>query len=238
MCGRFSLTATNDELNQRFGLVLAQNLRPRWNVAPSQNSLILKSDGLAMTAYMAQFGFSSLKTGKRLINARSETIAEKPSFAPLLAGQRCLVIASGWFEWSAPKVPWHIQLADGRVMAMAGLYRADKKGTPSEFVIATTAADGRLSALHHRCPAVLPASQWSSWLHGDIPQAVKCLTPPQAEFFNSYRVHPEVGAVASDHAGLVAPYEDHPSQPHAAPSHSAGTETAPDDNSQPDLFSV
>ena len=208
MCGRFSLTANNDELNQRFGTSVLQNLVPRWNVAPAQSSLILRPRGLELVAEMAEFGRPSGPQNKRLINARSETVHEKPTFKDRFESARCLVVASGWFEWSAPRKPWHIQLLDGRVMAMAGLYFADTKGKAAQFVILTTPADGSLHDLHHRCPLVLPATNWSNWLSGSMAQAANCLVPASASYFNAYRVSPDVGNIKNDNASLVAPYNE------------------------------
>ncbi len=206
MCGRFSLTANNDELNQRFGTSVIQNLFPRWNIAPAQTSLILRPSGLELVAEMAEFGRPSGPYNKRLINARSETVHEKPTFKERFRSARCLVMASGWFEWSAPRKPWHIQLLDGRVMAMAGLYFADTKGRAEHFVILTTPADGSLNQLHHRCPLVLPATNWSDWLNGSVAQASDCLVPASASYFYAYPVSPDVGCIKNDNANLVAPY--------------------------------
>jgi putative SOS response-associated peptidase YedK len=217
MCGRFSLTANNDELHQRFGFSVLQNLVPRWNIAPSQSSLVLRQRGLELGAEMAEFGKPAGPQHKRLINARSETVTQKPTFKEAFIYRRCLVVASGWFEWSAPRQPWHIQLRDGRVMAMAGLYFDAPKGQSAQFVILTTDADGSLQDVHHRCPLVLPASHWSVWLSGNAEQAKNCLVPPSSRFFNAYRVHPDVGNIKNDNAALVAPYSgtEQASQPQA-----------------------
>ena len=208
MCGRFSLTANNDELNQRFGISVLQNLVPRWNIAPSQSSLIVRQRGLELCADMAEFGKPAGPQGKRLINARAETVREKPTFRDAFIHARCLVVASGWFEWSAPRQPWHVQLLDGRVMAMAGLYFAAGKGQAAQFVILTTAADGTLHDVHHRCPLVLPVSKWSVWLNGNSADAESCLMPAAASYFNAYRVSPDVGNIKNDNASLVAPFAE------------------------------
>ena len=93
-------------------------------------------------------------------------------------------------------------------MAMAGLCFDTPKGQSAQFVIMTTDADGSLQDLHHRCPLVLPASHWSVWLTGNAEQAKSCLVPPSAHYFNAYRVHPDVGNIKNDNAGLVAPYSE------------------------------
>ena len=159
MCGRFSLTTTNDELMQRFGVVVTQNLRPRWNIAPSQHSLVLSAEGLTMRDEMAQFGVYSARLKKRIMNARCETISDKQLFADAFGSRRCLVPASGWYEWDSAKQPHHIQLLDGRVMGFAGIMFGSQQAGDASFVILTTESDGVLSSVHHRCPLVLHATQ-------------------------------------------------------------------------------
>ena len=205
MCGRFTSTATPDELMRRFGITVLQNLKPRWNVAPNQLSLIILRQGLHDEAIEAQWGLPPTEVGRSfLINARMETVREKPTFRDAFSRGRCIVVASGWYEWSAPKTPWHIQLANGGVMAMAGLWfqQAGKR----RFLVMTSAADGGLSQIHHRQPLLLPEGAESQWLGGSVEEAAKLLSPAPADWFNWYRVSPEVGKVASDHPELVTPY--------------------------------
>lgn len=209
MCGRFTVTATPHELLNRFGVTIASNLAPRWNVAPSQSSPVILSSGMTDDVEMARFGLDGVIQHKSLINARSETITDKPTFASAFANHRCLIVASGWYEWQAKGKPYHIQLKDGRVMAMAGLYFT--RGNTRHFVIVTAAATGSLADIHHRTPLVLAANQWQSWLRGDSQMAKTLLHPIDSQHFNAYRVSPDVGNVRHDHAGLTAPYEAPPS---------------------------
>ena len=208
MCGRFSLTTTNDELMQRFGVVVTQNLRPRWNIAPSQHSLVLSAEGLTMRDEMAQFGVYSARLKKRIMNARCETISDKQLFADAFGSRRCLVPASGWYEWDSAKQPHHIQLLDGRVMGFAGIMFGSQQAGDASFVILTTESDGVLSSVHHRCPLVLPATQWQIWLNGNEAQAKTCLVPPSSRFFNLYPVSRAVGSVKNDTANLAAPLSE------------------------------
>ena len=147
MCGRFTVTATPHELLSRFGVAINSNLAPRWNVAPSQKSPIITANGITRDMVMAQFGLDGIIAQKTLINARSETIAEKPTFRQAFQTSRCLVVASGWYEWQAKNKPYHIQLNDGRVMAFAGLHY--QVGNHARFVIVTSAATGKLADIHH-----------------------------------------------------------------------------------------
>jgi putative SOS response-associated peptidase YedK len=206
MCGRFTLTSTNEALMQRFGVALEAGLQPRYNIAPGQQSVILTARPQRQ-ASLARFGIDGPQ-GKMLINARSETIAEKPTFRGAFAARRCLVPASGWFEWQEKnpqgKHPWYICLTDQRVMGLAGLLFADQQGG-DQFVIVTAAADGHLAKLHHRTPLVLPASGWSDWLSGPASAASQLLASPAARYFDAWPVSHAVGKVANDHADLIMP---------------------------------
>ena len=205
MCGRFTVTATPHELLNRFGVVVNSNLAPRWNVAPSQLSPIITIAGMTNEMVMAHFGLDGVIAHKSLINARSETITEKPTFASAFQTSRCLVVASGWYEWQSKGVPYHIQLNDGRVMAFAGL--AFQRAQSHHFVIVTAQATGTLAKIHHRTPLALASHDWQKWLQGTTTQAETLLHPIDSSYFNAYAVSPDVGNVRSDHAGLTAPYE-------------------------------
>ena len=100
MCGRFTSTARTDELMRRFGVTILENLRPRWNIAPSQYSMVLVRDGLHLQAKTAAWGLPPAEPNKSfLINARMETVREKPTFRDAFSLSRCIVVASGWYEW-------------------------------------------------------------------------------------------------------------------------------------------
>ena len=204
MCGRFTSTATPEELMRRFGVIITENLRPRWNVAPSHSATVIIRDGLHTAAISAKWGLRHAGGNKSmLINARMETANEKPIFSGAFLHSRCIVVASGWYEWSAPKTPWHIQLCDGEVMAMAGLLF--RIGSQSRFVILTSAADGELAEIHHRQPLVLGAGDEENWLSGSADQASALCKVTPASRFNWYRVSPDVGKVAVDHPDLITP---------------------------------
>ena len=207
MCGRFTSTASPEELMRLFGVTVLENLRPRWNVAPSQPALVISQTGLQPETGFAQWGLPPAGEGRSfLINARMETVTEKPTFRDAFATRRCLVVASGWYEWSAPKTPWHVQLADGGVMAFGGLLL--RRGGEDRFVIMTSAANGDLASIHHRQPLVLAPDRWRGWLTGSEEQAgAMCVAAPSG-WFNWYRVSPAVGRVGEDHPELVTPLDD------------------------------
>ena len=207
MCGRFTSTASPEELMRKFGVTILQNLRPRWNVAPSQQALVITRNGLQNEAVMAQWGLPPASAKQSfLINARAETVQEKPTFRDAFYHRRCMVVASGWYEWSAPKTPWHLQLCDGGVMAFAGLLYGQKD--QQRFVIMTTNADAGLADIHHRAPLVLAPDGYDAWIGGNATTAASLLRPAPANWFNWYRVGPEVGKVAHDHPALATPLTD------------------------------
>ena len=207
MCGRFTSTASPEELIRRFGVTILQNLRPRWNLAPSQQALIISRNGLQNEAMIAQWGIPPASAKHSfLINARSETVQEKPTFREAFHHRRCLVVASGWYEWSAPKTPWHIQLFDGGVMAFGGLLYGQED--QQRFVIVTTTAEAGLVDIHHRAPLTLAPKDYDVWMAGDAKTASRLLRPAPAHWFNWYRVGPDVGKVGNDHPALVTPLSD------------------------------
>ena len=161
---------------RKFGVTILQNLQPRWNLAPSQQALVISRNGLQNEAMMAQWGMPPASAKHSfLINARSETVQDKPTFREAFHHRRCLVVASGWYEWSALKTPWHIQLYDGGVMAFGGLLygQADQQ----RFVILTTAADAGLADIHHRAPLTLAPEDYDVWMAGDAETASRLLRP-------------------------------------------------------------
>ncbi len=204
MCGRFTSTASPEELMRKFGVIISQNLRPQWNVAPSQQALVITRNGLQKEAVVAQWGLPPAAAKQRfLINARAETVQEKPTFRDAFQHRRCIVVASGWYEWSAPRTPWHVKLCDGGVMAYAGLLFGQKD--QQRFVIMTTNADAGLADIHHRAPLVLAAGGYDAWIGGNATTAATLLRPAPASWFNWYRVSPEVGKVAHDYPALAMP---------------------------------
>ena len=191
---------------RRFGVIITKNLRPRWNVAPSQSAIVIIRDGLHDAAISAKWGLQPARGNKTmLINARMETANKKPIFSHAFLHSRCIVVASGWYEWSGPKTPWYIQLCDGGVMAMAGLLF--RLGARSQFVILTSAADRELQKIHHRQPLVLGAGDEKDWLNGTADQAAALCKIAPASWFNWHRVSSDVGKVGVDYPELITPLE-------------------------------
>jgi putative SOS response-associated peptidase YedK len=176
MCGRFTLTRSAAEVAEHFGLAAAPELAPRFNVAPSQRAPVVRAgpDGKRECATLAwglvPFWAKHARDAARHINARVETLAERPAFREAAARRRCLVPADGFYEWSGARgsrQPHHVALADGGLLAFAGLWERWRApdGEPHEsFAIVTTAATPNIRGLHDRMPLVVDPAGYGAWL--------------------------------------------------------------------------
>ncbi|HXP74905.1 MAG TPA: SOS response-associated peptidase [Stellaceae bacterium] len=225
MCGRYLLKAPADALRRAFGFVEQPNLMPRYNIAPTQDAPVIRERREPKgerTLQMLRWGLipwfaEDMKGGARLINARSESIAAKPSFREAFRKHRCLVPADGFYEWRAEgklKQPYLIQRRDREPFAFAGLWeRWVPKTQPPEpayidsFTIVTTDANALLKPLHDRMPVILAPEDCARWLdRGSSEAELKALLKPAPEDLLGYfPVNPRVNAAAPDDAGLIEP---------------------------------
>ena len=193
MCGRYSLTATSEALSQHFQLKKGMVMVPRYNVAPTQIAPIVKTRGQIdflqwglVPTWMAE------KTENGFINARSETVSQKPSFRSAFKMRRCLVIASGYYEWKLigkTKQPYYIHPKDGLPFAFAGLWEDET------FTILTKAADQNLLEIHQRMPIILPPTSYQTWLNptASLNKDIELLLlSNEATTFEFYPVTPQV----------------------------------------------
>jgi len=184
VCGRFTLTTRPEELAREFALASVPELAPRFNIAPSQPvATVWQPPGAARELRLRRWGLvprwaKDASIGSRLINARSETAAEKPAFRDALRHRRCLVPADGFFEWAAasrgPKQPYWIALPGRAPFAIAGLFErwtAPEGEVLESCTLLTVAASQALRAIHERMPAILPRSAWERWLAPDVTDA-------------------------------------------------------------------
>jgi putative SOS response-associated peptidase YedK len=181
MCGRFTLTATTEALNQLFpSLFDGLDLTPQYNVAPTQNVLAvrLRPGTTELEAVRLRWGLvpswaDDLKIGYRLINARADTAREKPSFRAAFKQRHCLVLADGFYEWQrrdGHKQPFHLRLKDGKPFAFAGLWETWNKGDQpvQSCTILTTEANDLTRAVHDRMPVILSPAHFRDWLDASI----------------------------------------------------------------------
>ena len=174
MCGRFSLKTTPDTLERIFGHPAPAGYRPRYNVAPGQAVLAILSDGdedrVATPKWgLVPFWAKDPSIGNRLINARSESVAEKPAFRNAFRKRRCLILADGFYEWRRQpggKQPMWVQVRDGEPFAFAGLWeRWDRGPEPLEScTILTTGANDVMRPIHDRMPVILEGEAAGDWL--------------------------------------------------------------------------
>lgn len=180
MCGRFAQTHSGSAVAQAFQLTAVPDLSPRYNIAPSQNvSVVVQSRRTGDRLHHAkQWGLvpgwsKDLQIGHKLINARSETVADKPAFRDALQRRRCLIVADGFYEWQRatkgqPKQPHLIQLQGRSLFALAGLWERWRSPQTQEThfscTILTTAANALMVPIHHRMPVILPPSAYAAWL--------------------------------------------------------------------------
>ena len=218
MCGRYtrhySWREVRDFLDLRFPAAL--DLRASYNVAPTQHAPIVRIGPHGREMVMARWGLvppwaKDTSIGSRLINARAETAAEKPSFRSAFAQRRCVVPVSGFYEWQkrdgGSKQPHYIHRADGQPILLAGLWeRWDKGAEPMEtFTILTTVPNARMEELHDRMPAVLEPEEVAGWLNPDTEQ-VKVegfLGPAPGGVLEAYPVGTLVNSPKNDTPSLI-----------------------------------
>ena len=228
MCGRFTQRMTWRELHERMGLLgTPLNLRPRFNVAPSQDVAAVRANDDGRSLCMLRWGLipawaTDPAIGHRLINARSETAAEKPSFRSAYRHRRCLIPADGFYEWKREgktRQPWLFEMRDAAPFAFAGLWEQWRipegaaltgslaERSPGDAVetctILTTAANGTVTPVHGRMPVILPRDAYGPWLAGEeVP-----LAPYPADAMTAHPVSMHVNRPANDDPACVQPVD-------------------------------
>ena len=211
MCGRYALTSP-DELVQEFGLgELPYGVRPRYNIAPTQEAPVVVG-GEARTLKLLRWGLvpswaTDAKGASRLINARAESVHEKPSFREPFAKRRCLVCSDGFYEWKVDgkrRVPHFIHRRDGRLLAFAGIWECFRPEAGEEmltFSVLTTEANELMRPVHHRMPVILDRTDYERWLDPGIARrdALEDLLAPAPEsMLELYEVSSLVSSPAND----------------------------------------
>ncbi len=221
MCGRYTLTFDPADLRDLFELDAPPpaNLAPRYNIAPSQPVAVI-ANGESRKLELFHWGLIPVwakdpAIGNRLINARAETVAEKPAFRSALKKRRCLILADGFYEWQREegqrKTPKYFQVKAGRPFAFAGLWETwtspDKQQICSCTII-TTRANELVEKIHDRMPVILPPESYALWLSpGELAaeQALPLLQPYPAKHMTVVSVSPLVNNPANDSPACVKP---------------------------------
>ncbi len=180
MCGRFAFYSPAEATAALFGVSDVPELKPRFNIAPTQSIAAVRLDSeesreVALLRWgLVPFWAKDPSIGNRMINARAETVVEKPSFRAAYRKRRCLILADGFYEWRKEadgKTPYFISLASGEPFAFAGLWEdwhaKDSDDSLQSTAIITTAANDFMNQLHHRMPVVLQQDAADRWLTGD-----------------------------------------------------------------------
>jgi putative SOS response-associated peptidase YedK len=242
MCGRYLIHAEPELVARAFGLEFSETardlgvgtLRPRFNVAPTQAvpivrnraaaerrrlTILRRADGTAERELVtARWGLippwaRDPAIGSKTINARAESVAEKPAFRAAFRARRCVVPASGFYEWrrrgKGPRWPYLIRRRDGQPMGFAGLWETWTDPATGEVVttctIVTCAANELMAELHDRMPVILGPEDYEAWLDPSDPRGTGLLRPCPAEWLEAVPVSTRVNNPRNDDSGLIQP---------------------------------
>lgn len=221
MCGRFSLTKEEQVVNQRFRLAGGSaTYIPRFNGAPGQHLAVISNhnpDNLSFFKWgLVPFWAEDAAIGNKLINARSETVHEKPSYKKAFKSRRCLVLSDGFFEWKkdgSDKIPHYIFLPHHQLFAMAGLWETweGASGEPLHtFTILTTTPNTMMKDIHHRMPVILPGEEEENWLKNDQTDELRKLLKPYEGKMEHYPVSKLANSPRNDTKEVVEPAPEAP----------------------------
>jgi len=220
MCGRFSLWLTLSDLKEAWpDFVFPEAMEPRYNIAPSQDIAVVPNNGEGKVEFfrwgLVPFWAKEPSIGDRMINARAETVAEKPAFRTPFRKRRCLVLADGFYEWRAEagqktKTPMYIRLASKKPFAFAGLWEIWNPDTTPVLscTIITITPNELVAPIHNRMPVILPPEAYAQWLsptEQDPETLQRLLKPYPAENMTAYPVSRVVNNPYSDVPACIEP---------------------------------
>lgn len=227
MCGRFTVAISRQEmetyLKDTFGIdSLGETIElPRYNVAPGQDILSVISDGRNYRAGLLKWGFvpsfsTPGDTGYKMINAKAETLRERPAYINSFKHRRCVILADGFYEWHREgkrKTPFRIVPKQGAIFPMAGLWNVSTNADGSKLytcTIITTEANKTVSDIHDRMPVILTDEAKRIWLdpaNTDPVKLSRLLVPAADDYLNAYRVSVNVNSSTNEGPGLIEPLE-------------------------------
>jgi putative SOS response-associated peptidase YedK len=212
MCGRFSLTAAEKEFFfKRFGISnVSFELKPRYNIAPSQMVAVIRND-IPEALSEAKWGFiphwaKDDSSAYKMINARAETIANKPAYKDSFLHKRCLIPADSYYEWDhkgLTKRPYRILLKSEEVFGFAGIW--DRWRDVISCSIVTTEPNALVDKLHDRMPVILPQEKEKLWLNGTPSEAHSLLKPADATDLKIYEIGSAINTAKNDSPDMIKP---------------------------------
>jgi putative SOS response-associated peptidase YedK len=225
MCGRYALHANPDVIALQFGVAVPA-LGPRYNICPGTDVLAVRTDSSgARRAMTLRWGLvphwaKDPSLGPKLANARGESLEERPAFRDAFLRARCLVPASGYYEWKSAgrvKQPWYLAPSDAALFGLAGITALwhGPQGPVRSVALITTPANALSARIHDRMPLVIAPEDYAAWLdrRNDDRDALKALVRPYpAERMHAHPVSPRVNTPEHDDAGLVEPLRTGPAQ--------------------------
>jgi putative SOS response-associated peptidase YedK len=255
MCGRYTLTASPQAIRDLFRYAEQPNFPARHNIAPTQPIAVVRLINRQRQFALMRWGLlpswvKDPKSFSLIINARGESVIEKPAFRAAMKRRRCLIPADGFYEWQAGgprKQPFYIHARSGEPLAFAGLWETWTGPNGEELdtvAIVTTDANGTLRPLHDRMPVIVPPEAFDLWLDSDnvdATTAAALIMPAPDNLLEAWPVSTDVNRVANDNAGLIervaeaAEPEPRPEPPRKAAAKQPAA-AKPTDDSQGSLF--
>jgi putative SOS response-associated peptidase YedK len=218
MCGRYTDTRRDKALLTRMGVMEQTEFLPRYNVAPTQDAWVVARDDDGATRIrkmrwgLIPFWAENATIGNKMINAQSETAADRPAFRNAFRQRRCLVLADGFYEWrttSRRKIPYYIRLKNGRPFVFAGLWERWRgpNGPLESFCVLTGPANSQVAEIHDRMPIILDEESCAEWINpeADAAKLQALLRPYDSEMMESFQVSTLVNSPHNEQPGCVEP---------------------------------
>ncbi|NJO42000.1 MAG: SOS response-associated peptidase [Cyanobacteria bacterium CRU_2_1] len=222
MCGRFTLSQSAETIAEVFQLSAVPQLEPRYNIAPTQPVCVIRTIAEPSEREFTYLYWGLIPSwakdpsiGTRLINARAETVTEKPAFRAAFKRRRCLILADGFYEWQPlqkGKQPFYFQMEETQPFAFAGLWEhwESADGAIESCTILTTEANEMLKPIHDRMPVILPPNAYDMWLNLEVQGGDRLhslLRPYSSEAMSCYPVSLKVNNPRYDHSDCIHPLE-------------------------------